>query len=114
MYPTVGCTVARLSVLPSRFVAPVRPHQRCAAAEEVQIDGFGQVLPQQFDIVAVLRTRPGRQIERGTKDPALTGIWRALLSPVQQAPMHIDSDADTVVAFDVRLLVTNPRHHQWA
>ena len=89
------------------FVAAVGPHQRCAVAEEVQIDGFGQVLEQQFDIVAVRALVPGGRS---------SGARKILPSPAFGAPFcvqysrrrsQIDSDADTVVAVDVRRLVAN-------
>ncbi len=61
----------------------------------------------------MLRAGARPEIEGGTKDPALTRFWCTLLRPVQQAPIQIHGDADTVVAGRLRGLVTNRRHHQW-
>ncbi len=90
----------------ARRIAAVRPVHHSVGKIEFQVDGFGQILVEQFNVSAVRRSLPLWNFEIGAEDASLAGIVRALLSPIKLSGCDVERDPHTpfrrVLARDVR------------
>ena len=77
--------------------AAISPQQ--VAIKQLQVDGGGQVVPQQFDVGAALGALPGGKLQAGPEDLPVAAFVRTLLRPVDVAGFFIDGHADDPVAF---------------
>src|ERR1700688_4341345 len=71
----------------------VRPVERPVGEVEFEVDGFRQILVQEFDIFAVRWSLGLGNLEIGAKDTSLTGIGRTLLSPINYAAFDVERNA---------------------
>src|ERR1700751_2148065 len=69
--------------VPAGSVAAICPVDRPVGEVEFEIDRFGKILIQKFDIFAVCWSLTLRNFEIGAKEASLTGFVRALLSPIK-------------------------------
>ncbi|OKH85760.1 hypothetical protein EB75_15825 [Mycobacterium sp. ST-F2] len=103
-----GLDPAAIERVAVRFSAPVRPDE-VPGTVQVEVDGLGQVLPQQFDVIPIGRRLPTGNVGAAPEDSALAGVGCALLRPVDQVVRRVDGDAHAVVAC---VLCIGARHHQ--
>src|ERR1700688_3693225 len=79
----------------------VRPVERPVGEVEFEVDGFRQILVQEFDIFAVRWSLAFGNLEIGAKNASLTGIVRALLSPIKFAGFDVERDAHAPFLYDL-------------